>query len=505
MPRIDKPCNYLLNTDHVHFEACFLMLDGAPREQWDYSIYLRRILYPLLAYPLMKAAGFLVGGVITSAIIQLAAFVAFIVYVRRRVGERAAYAAMGLLATYPGIYYWAGLPYCHAMIVPVCLLGMMILCELERDGVTTRRAAVLTLLMGVLFLAYDLLPIFGPAALIVLVLRKRFAAAAVALPMLVLPTIVNHLTLDALFDLPFRNKNTQTYFDILQAWMHPLSNPSHWGHLLKGVPRDLVRNYFGSNFLFLPWLFLILLVLNRFTTRIRLTLAEKALLGMTALLFAFINLAPPTPGWQFRGSGIPRIYQPMFAAMVMFAVRMAARAPAPHPDPLPKGKGVEPRWWLTGLIGAAALLNAAVVLGPVLHLKLADEVYFAFYRHARRPMLTTHLDTFGRRPLGFCDESITIENAPPKKKGPKKPPKKKKRPATTTLPATRSAVTALIEGQEHYHEQAVFAEFAIFDLQFAICNRRLVSPPQGDAGVAPTKAPPASVARSSGAAPFHDG
>ena len=81
------------------------------------------------------------GRVITSAIIQVAAFVAFVLYIRRRVGVAGGYAAMALLATYPGTYYWAGLPYCHAMIVPASLAGMMILCELERDDLHLRRAA----------------------------------------------------------------------------------------------------------------------------------------------------------------------------------------------------------------------------------------------------------------------------------------------------------------------------------------------------------------------------
>ena len=414
MPRIEKPCNYLLNTDHVHFEACFLMLDGAPREQWEFGIYLRRILYPLLAYPLMKAWGFLIGGVVTSAIIQVAALVAFVVYVRRRVGLAGGYAAMALLATYPGTYYWAGLPYCHAMIVPASLAGMMILCELERDDLHLRRAAWLSLGMGVLFLAYDLLPIFGPAVMLVLALRKRLAAAAVALPMLLLPTILDNATLHWLYGLPIRNKNTQTYFDLVQAYLSPPSW-SHWGHLLARVPRDLVRNYFFSNFYLLPALFALLWIVNRFTTRLRLTLAEKALLGVTLLLFAFINLAPPTPGWQFRGSGIARIYQPAFAAMLVFAARMAQAAP---------------RGWMIGTVGAAAALNAAVVFGPVLRLTLADRVYYDFYRHADGPKLSQHLDTFGRRPLGFCDESITIENPPPKRKRPKRPARK---PATTVM------------------------------------------------------------------------
>jgi hypothetical protein len=396
-PRILKPCNYLLNSDHAHFEAPFLMLDGAPREQWDWSSYLRRTLFPLLAYPLMKAFGFLVGGVIASIIIQVAAVAAFVLYIRRRVGDAGAYAAMALLATYPGIYYWAGLPYCHAMIVPASLGGMMILCELDREGLSLRRAGWLSLAMGVLFLAYDLLPIFAPPVLLILLLRRRFAAAAVALPMLLLPTLLDNAVLYWLYDLPFRNKNTQTYFDIVQGYLNP-SDFAKWGSLAAKAPGDFVRTYFFSNFYFLPALFLVLLIANRFTRRPGLTSAEMWLLLTTALLFAFINLAPPTPGWPFRGSGLARIYQPAFAAMLMFAARMAQTSPHRRP--------------IAGALAATCLLNAAVVLGPALRLTLADHVYHAFYRHADAPRLSIHLDAFGRRPLGFCDESIAIEDPP---------------------------------------------------------------------------------------------
>lgn len=419
MPRIEKPCNYLLNTDHVHFEACFLMLDGAPRDQWEFSIYLRRILYPLLAYPLMKGFGFLTGGVIASIAIQVAALVVFAVYVRRRFGGAAAFVALVLLVAYPGIYYWAGLPYCHAMIVPASLMGMILLCELDREGVTPARAALMGLAMGCLFLAYDLLPIFGPAAMLILVLRRRWRGAAAMTPMLLLPTLVTVMALWAIWDVPFRNKNTQTYYDFVQAY---LGGPDlgRWAELASRAPGDFVRVYFFSNFVFLPALFAVVWAINRMTVRLQLTLAEKTLLAAGLGLFAFINLAPPTPGWPFRGSQIARIYQPVFVAMIVFAARLFQAAPRP---------------WLAGLIGMTVLLNGAVILGPILRIRLADHIYYAFYRHADGPKLSQHLDTFGRRPLGFCDESITIENAPPKKKPAKKPvkkPKKKKKSAPAT-------------------------------------------------------------------------
>ena len=40
-PLVSDPCKYLLNIDHFHFKAAFLMLDGAPRDQWEFSVVLR--------------------------------------------------------------------------------------------------------------------------------------------------------------------------------------------------------------------------------------------------------------------------------------------------------------------------------------------------------------------------------------------------------------------------------------------------------------------------------
>ena len=433
-PRIQKPCNYLLNTDHVHFEACFLMLDGAPREQWTFTIYQRRILYPLLAYPLMKIFGFITGGVMTSLILQLAAFVTFIVYVRRKVGDVAAYAAIVLVAFYPGIYYWAGLPYNHVIIAPASLMGIILIWEIEsRDSI--RRVALLALMLGMLFLGYDLLPLFAPPALIVLLVRRRFGRAAVAAVAMILPALLGLAMLAWKYGLLLENDNAGIYGNMLRAYFSP-AGFSSWAQVASRAPAVLVRTYFFSNFWFLPALFLLTQIVNRCSLRLRMIGAERWLLLTTLLLFLFVNLAPPMPGrWQMRGSGMSRIYQPAFAAMILFVARWMQAAWDARRDA---------RRWLAGTLALTTLANAAVIFGPALHITLADRVYGTFYHHAETCALSKNLDTFGRRPLGFCDRTIKIANPLSKRelKDLKErnrlrklnpPKKKKKRGAATTM------------------------------------------------------------------------
>jgi len=415
-PWILKPCNYLLNTDNPHFEATFLMLDGAPREQWKFTIVARRILFPLLAYPLMKVWGYMVGGVVTSAILQVATLVGFSLYVRRRIGKAASIAAVALLATYPGIYYWAGLPYSYASIVPACLGAMVVLIEVERQP-PWWRVALLSLALGILLLAYDLLPFFGPPLIGMLLLRRRWFAAAIAVPMIVMPTVVNNFLLLHWAKMPLHNQNTQAYADIVGAYL----GPPQWGlwmRALSGVPKYLAVNFFTSNFLFLPGLFLVLYVVNRFTLRLKLTWAERGVLLMTITLFAFLNLSPPYKGWQFRGIAMARIYQPVFVVFIVFALRFVQAA-------WDDRQRVRP--WVVALVGVAATANAAIVMGPAMKLRLADHAYFYFYRHAPRPMFLENIAKFGRRPLGWCNPKIKIQNPPPRRKGePKLTPEQRK-------------------------------------------------------------------------------
>ena len=103
----------------------------------------------------MKVAGFVVGGFIASALINVGALIALARFLRRRWGDRAAIAGTWLLAVYPGVTYWGALPFANATIVPVSCGLFMLLTRLdEREDL--RWVVGNTLAMGVLVTAYDL-------------------------------------------------------------------------------------------------------------------------------------------------------------------------------------------------------------------------------------------------------------------------------------------------------------------------------------------------------------
>lgn len=384
-PLAPEPCRYLYNIDHLQFRATFALLSGAPREQWQDSVVLRRLLFPLFAYPWMKWLGFETGGFVASLLLHLLAFFAFIGFLRRDAGERGCIAGAWLLATYPGISYWAGLPYSYAAIVPCSLLIFLLLRKLEHAS--HGRTALICASMGVLFTAYDFLPIFGVAALLLLAARRRWGQLAPALAALVAPTAACVLLLRWVFHVPFTNGNTAVYGNVITSWLHP--DWPGWRALLAAFPRIAVENYFFSNFIFLPALFAALLIGSRRTAA--LALAEKCILAAAAFVFVFNNAAPPYGGWQMRGLWIARIYQPVFVVFVAFAARAFAAAPAPPARRL-----------VAALVACTSLLDASVAFGPALHVPWTGQVDYWFYRHSSPEALEHNLQRYGRRPLGFC-------------------------------------------------------------------------------------------------------
>ncbi|HEX9944067.1 MAG TPA: hypothetical protein VGG03_18805 [Thermoanaerobaculia bacterium] len=393
-PLVWEPCKYLLNIDHFHSKAAFLMLDGAPREQWEFSVTLRRILHPLLAYPLMKLLGFGGGGLVANVLLSAGALAAFWIPLQRRYHGRVPAAILYLIATYPGWFYWAGLPYAYAAIVPASLLCLVLLWRLESLA-TWRQAVPVGLGLGVLFTAYDLLPFFGPAAVLLLLWRRRWALCAVLAATQVVPTILVQLSLSRLYAVPLRNSNSEVYLQILDSYLPPYDWPG-WGSLLALLPKVLVDSFFFSNFLFLPVLFLIGLAASRWLPRERRSRrpAEACVLLAAVLLFVFNNAAPPYLGWQMRGFWIARLYQPVVAALVSLLAGLYADAPL-LPRPVRVGS------WAALLLTIA--LNSWVVFAPVLgHAQLSGFLHFRFYRHAPRPLYAENLRKFGARPVGFC-------------------------------------------------------------------------------------------------------
>jgi hypothetical protein len=393
-PFLWEPCNYPLNIDHFHFKATFLMLDGAPRDQWEFSVALRRILYPLLAYPFMKLLGYGAGGLVANVLLAVGSLAVFWPALRRRLGGEPPRALLALLATYPGWMYWAGLPYSYAIIVPASLLCMALLWRVET--LATWREALLTgLALGVLFTGYDLLPFFGAAAVLLLLWRRLWVPCAVLAVAQLVPTVAVATVLWKVFRVPFRNSNTETYFAILKSYVSPVDLHAWWA-LLRQLPQAVVSNALYSNFLVLPLLFLLALLASRWLPRESRVLrpAEACLLIAAVLLFLFNNLAPPYAGWPLRGSWVPRLYQPVGVAMVSILAGFYARAPL-----LPR----DVRRGAWAALGLAVALQAWVVFAPALgDARLSGYLYYRFYQHASRPFYADNLRKLGARPVGFC-------------------------------------------------------------------------------------------------------
>jgi hypothetical protein len=386
-PIVTEPCGYLVNSDHHQHEAVFEMLDGQPPERWRQSLVLRRLLFPLVAYPFMKAAGYQLGGFLASLLCQLAGLWALALHLRRRQGESAAIAGMWMLAVYPGITYWAALPYAYVAIVPASIGLFILLTRLEeRRGI--RAAAGISVAMGLLFTAYDLAPFFGVAALIILLRGRRWADLPVAIAGMALGPVCSLLLLKLALHAPLANSNTALYGTVLGAYLHPPA-AGVWLRSVTDFPLVLVRNFFVSNMVFLPAAFLVTAAL----TRRRPTLVEGSVMAAVALVFLFNNLAPPYGGrWQMRGGFIPRLYQPIFVALIVYCARAVGDRRS-----YSRAKGA----LLVVTAALACAVNASIAFGPIGRVPWAGGVYQAFYQHAPPGTMEATLARYGRRPLGF--------------------------------------------------------------------------------------------------------
>jgi hypothetical protein len=391
-PYVEKATGYLFSTDHEHFRVLFDFVDGKSRAVWDHAILLRRILYPVLAWPFMKLGGFEAGGVVFSLLANVAVFIFAAFELRRHLGERGATFAMWLLALYPGAAYWGGLPYPYALIFPASLLLMLLLIRLSKaEG---RATIWISLAMGALYLSYDLTAFFLPATLLTMAWRRRFAAGLLSAAVQLLPVALWMLALVVVFEQPLGNRNTVIYSVVAGSYLHP-GDLGAWWALLSKVPDVAGSVYFGANFLFLPALFLVILAVNPTSSRVRFEPEEAALLVTGLALFCFCNLAPPYEGWSMRGTWIARLYQPVFPALVIFAARWWSGLPA-------LGRGM--RAVVCGSLVAAASGNALIVFGPILNnpLKVSETAFYSFYNHfGDHGIYEQLLREYGRRPLGF--------------------------------------------------------------------------------------------------------
>jgi hypothetical protein len=452
-PIVLPETGYAYNGDHRHFRVLFDFVDGRGRATWDHAILLRRILFPALGWPLMKLFGFEIGGALASLALNTAAFVYALVLIRRFIGERAGVFCAWILALYPGAAYWAGLPYPYALIFPASLLlmlGLMRLCE----GVGGWRLVALSFAMGIAYLGYDLAAFFIPATVIALGGRRRWGRACASAALQLAPSAMWTAVLIFHFGQPLENANTTIYHSVFLSYLHPSALAQDWRAIVR-VPAIGADIFFAANFIFIPALFLFVLVVNPFTSRIRFHLAETALLFSGLALFLFLNLAPNSfTGWAMNGTWIARLYQPVFPALVIFAARWWQGLPS-LPPPL---RGI-----IAGALAATTLGNALVVFGPILGNpgRVSENAFYRFYNHTEAHYLyAANLESLGRRPLGFPRRQLP----PPAPSEVKSANQRELDSLLQTLEANRAT---LIQNQKAYRDTGRALAVAQSDLHAA--------------------------------------
>jgi hypothetical protein len=384
---------YRMNGDHWHFQAVFAMLDGRPEADWMGSVVLRRVLHPLLAYPLMKAFGFEAGGILFNILLHGAAMLALALGFRRYFDRRAAVMACWLFATYPGYAYWAGLPYSYALIVPgsiACTIGLL----WWHDRPSLARTALAATIVGVVGCGYDIMPFFGVALLGLCAFQRRWRDLAIATVVLAAWALFIARGIPAIAGFPALNSNTQTYGIVIDAWLHFWQRTNGWGTLLLGVPHVFVSNFFFSAGIFLPIL-LLLVVAHHLRYRVRPIVGPVALsiLLATLAVFLFLNLAPPyTGGWQLRGTWLARLYQPWFVVILLVVAATSLQVRDTR-----GGKA------FTGIVAACCVAGGLTIAGPYIHVNsLYLKVHQNFYQDVSLHKNRLWLHNRGVRPFGIC-------------------------------------------------------------------------------------------------------
>ena len=390
---VDPSTGYAYNPDHIHFHVLSDFLDGKDRGLWGNAIMSRRILFPVLAWPFTHVFGFEIGGEIASIAYNLLGFVIALSLWRKRLGTKGAVAAAWLLAFYPGAAYWGSLPYVYSSIFPLSLLLMTGLVVLETARGLTLIATSAG--MGLAYLGYDLAPFFLPAAVAMFAYQRRWRDGLLSAGLQCLP-LVAWIGLSTLhFHFPLTTSNSVTYSNVLRAYVdHP--DFAAWMGAISKAPAIALDVFFGSNFIYLPVLFVAALGLGVARRTVRLSLPEVAVLLSAGCLFAFLNFAPPYgANWVMRGTWISRLYQPIFPVFVLFVARSWVWRPS-------NSRLIS---WTAPLLLAVGLLgNSLTIFGPILGdpLGVSTRAFYRFYDHnSSHGIYRSNLIGLGRHPLGF--------------------------------------------------------------------------------------------------------
>lgn len=392
-------CGYTTNGDHINYLQVHWMLWGWPKHSWETSVVLRRILYHVVASPGVILFGFAIGGIITNFIITLAGLLVWCWTIFTQFGRRAAILTTWILATSPGIAYWAGLPYSYAAIIPASAVAVWAI-FLVFNSQENSDALLCGLVIGGVSQAYEIAPLFAPAALLLIVLRARFKPLIPFMAGLVLPFAATYLLLYFVFQADASSSNTSIYGTLIGAYLGIFTGDIDYAAWLKNIaeaPYILVSNLLYATF----WVPVILLAgvklyAWRLGLRLRFHAVSTALFLAMAAVWAFNNLAPDYPGWQLRGTWIARLYQPvLIPVLVEIAAVILAIVKSGSPN-----QPLRPVIIATAL--AAAMQGIIVASGILNFPQVGQFFYEGFYTHAPHGTYVRHLETYGRRPFGFC-------------------------------------------------------------------------------------------------------
>jgi hypothetical protein len=383
-------CYYIANYDHKHYIANYRLIDGKPREEWNWAHLLRRPLLYILAYPFMKMFGFLGGGFIIAVLINIAVLAWFSVWVKNRWGAAASFVGLVSLSAYPATMYWSGQPYPHILIT-ACTLVLTILLYKIYETSSLRKIALYSLLAGISFLAYDTYIFFLPAFGLLLLWQKKWKALPVSIVLLVLPLGLWLWFLSGK-TLPQASGNTDIYSNIITAYLNA-TGEQLWTNLKK-LPGILYDNFTGALYFYLAVFFAVVVVLGRLSRSLKSELPFWVIAVAMFTVFAFNNMAPPYEGWQMRGDWIARIYQPVIILCLLpafYAIKVWKRD--------------NNRLFINGVVAAALLvfiLNTRTNVSPALGDDSQNFRHYKFYFHAMPETMEENLEKHGRRPLWVC-------------------------------------------------------------------------------------------------------
>jgi len=404
---VHKSCNYLYNIDHKDHVGTFKMLNNEPRSEWVNTCFLRRILFPLLAYPFMKTFSFEYGGVIFSAILNLFVFLFFINYIRKAYSDRVSVLIAWLLCLYPGFMYWGGLPYSYACIIPFTILSTILLIEINKTDVFFK-ICFYSFLMGIMFTGYDLIVFFLPATIYILFIKRSFYTIPFTIFLLIIPSIIVNGFLKYYLDVNSYNVNTSVYLTIFESYINIFKNFNNIEWILEWLKNIFIERRFiatfvhvflKSNFYALPILFLLVYVYGYFKLKLKVNRIETAILLSVLLLYLFNNIAPSYDGFQMRGAKMARLSHPIFIVYILYLSRFIKEF-LNRTLPI---KYIKIFYFIFLL---AVFFNATVVFGPISKNPIAEKVYLDFYEHTHSKEMFKNLDKYGRRPLGFCKKCI---------------------------------------------------------------------------------------------------